>query len=175
VDPAPFFLRRGEHLAQRRPKTKCAVANGQFGGLLQAAALQIEQHLQRLGKIACRHALEREPRQQFLDRFRLAQMPRQDAGRERVLVIAEAAIAHARHLHGHRSNTGHDLAFRQEIVPHQACPPIFEPFPGKGVHEQSQFRLDRLFDQLARSIAEHVREWVGANSRWIGHLGDGDL
>jgi len=43
---------------------------------------------------------------------------------------------------------------------HQACPPVLEPITGKGVHQRGQFGMDRLFDQLARSIAQDVGEWV---------------
>ena len=58
---------------------------------------------------------------------------------------------------------------------HQACSSVLEPFPGKGVHERCKFRVDRLFDQLARSIAQDVIERVGCKTRWIGQLGDGSL
>jgi len=47
---------------------------------------------------------------------------------------------------------------------HQARPPVLKPFLGKRRHERGQLGVDRLFDQLARSIADDVREWVGANS-----------
>jgi hypothetical protein len=36
---------------------------------------------------------------------------------------------------------------------HQAGTTIFELFLGKGVHECGQLGMDRLFDQLARTIA----------------------
>ncbi|WP_160316338.1 hypothetical protein [Roseovarius tolerans] len=42
---------------------------------------------------------------------------------------------------------------------HQTCASIPEPLPGKGVHERSQFRLDRLFGQLAHATAKIVGEW----------------
>ena len=48
---------------------------------------------------------------------------------------------------------------------HQAGPPVLEPFPGKGVHERGQFRVDRLFDQLARSIAQDVSESYAG--KWV--------
>jgi hypothetical protein len=36
---------------------------------------------------------------------------------------------------------------------HQARAAVLEPLPGKSGHERGQFRVDRLFDQLARTIA----------------------
>ena len=45
MEPAPLLLRRSEHLAQGRPEAERAVADGQLGIVLQAAALEIEQHL----------------------------------------------------------------------------------------------------------------------------------
>jgi hypothetical protein len=81
-------------------------------------------------------------------------------GREGDLVVASGSIRHARHLHQHRTNADHHLAFRQVTMAHQACPPVLEPFTGKGVHQRGQFGINRLFDQLARSIAQDVSEWV---------------
>ncbi|SUZ32956.1 hypothetical protein ROE7235_02722 [Roseibaca ekhonensis] len=49
-------------------------------------------------------------------------------------------------------------------MPHQACPTVLELVPGKGVHKRGQLGVDRLFDQLARSIAQDVGEWIGARS-----------
>jgi len=43
---------------------------------------------------------------------------------------------------------------------HQACPPVLELFLGKGRHKRGHLGVDRLFDQLARSIAQDVGEWV---------------
>lgn len=51
--------------------------------------------------------------------------------------------------------------------------PALEPLRGKGSDEHGKFRVDRLFDQIARSIAQIVSERVGAKSRWIEQLGDG--
>ena len=58
---------------------------------------------------------------------------------------------------------------------HQARTPILKLFLGKGGHERGQLGVDRLFNQLARAIAENVGECIGAKSRWIGELGDGIL
>ena len=44
---------------------------------------------------------------------------------------------------------------------HEACPTLLELVPGKGVHKRGQLGVDRLFDQLARSIAQDVGEWIG--------------
>jgi hypothetical protein len=52
---------------------------------------------------------------------------------------------------------------------------VLEPFPGKGGHDRGQLGVDRLFDQLARAIAEEVSERVGCKTRWVGQLGDGSL
>ena len=57
----------------------------------------------------------------------------------------------------------------------QARAPIFESLPGKRAHKRGQFRVDRLLDQLARSIAQDARERVGCKTRWIGQFGDGSL
>jgi hypothetical protein len=56
---------------------------------------------------------------------------------------------------------------------HQPRAAVFELVPGKRGHQRGQFRVDRLFDQLARAVAKDGRERVGAKSRWIGQLGDG--
>jgi len=48
---------------------------------------------------------------------------------------------------------------------HQTCPSVAEPLPEKGVHERSQFRLDRLLGQLARAIAKVVGEWGGCRRK----------
>ncbi|KUP93081.1 hypothetical protein TRIHO_19870 [Tritonibacter horizontis] len=87
-----------------------------------------------------------------------------DGTRESDLVFASTPIPHAWHLHGHRTNAGHHLAFGQMTVSDQACPPVLELVPGEGVHERGQLGVDRLFDQLARSIAQNVGERVGAKS-----------
>ena len=110
-----------------------------------------------------------------LELFRFAHIARQDAGRASDLVFPCTPISHTRCLHKHRTNAGHHLALRQVTMAHQACPPLVELLPAKGVHERGQFRVDRLFDQLARSIAEDVSKWVGGKSRWIGQLSNGIL
>jgi len=58
---------------------------------------------------------------------------------------------------------------------HQTCPPVLEPFLGKDAHQRGQFGMDRLFDQLAGSVAQDVSERVGCKTRWIGQLCDGGL
>ena len=35
----------------------------------------------------------------------------------------------------------------------------------------AQFRVNRLFDQLARAVTKDGRKRVGTKSRWIGQLG----
>ena len=52
----------------------------------------------------------------------------------------------------------------------QTRPPVLKRFFGKGRHQRGQFGVNRLFDQLARTIADDIREWVDAKSRWIGEL-----
>jgi len=42
-----------------------------------------------------------------------------------------------------------------------ARPPVLELGLGKGGHQGGQFRVDRLFDQLASPIAQDVGEGVG--------------
>ncbi|NHQ74968.1 hypothetical protein HAT86_10900 [Roseovarius gahaiensis] len=41
------------------------------------------------------------------------------------------------------------------------CNTIFERFPRKASHEPVQFGLDRLFDQLRRSVAQNIGKSVG--------------
>jgi len=45
VNPAALLLRRGKHLAQRRPEPESPIPDGQLGVLFQAAPLEIEQQL----------------------------------------------------------------------------------------------------------------------------------
>ncbi|MBS1303256.1 hypothetical protein GZH79_13140 [Loktanella sp. SALINAS62] len=40
----------------------------------------------------------------------------------------------------------------------KTCPTVLKLFVRKG-RERGQLGMDRLFDQLARTIAENVREW----------------
>jgi transposase-like protein len=63
-----------------------------------------------------------KPWQELLDRFRLAQIVGQDAGREGNLVFNRAPIPHARHRH--RTNAGHHLALRQVTMTNQTRPPV---------------------------------------------------
>ena len=112
----------------------------------ETLGIRAQQRFKRLGEIARRHALEVKPPQQVFDRFRFAQIPRQDAGHEGDLVVASTPIPHARHLHGHRTNAGHDLALRQVTMTDQACPPILKPFSGKRGHQRGRLGVDRLFD-----------------------------
>jgi len=55
----------------------------------------------------------------------------------------------------------------------KTCPTILKFFVAKSRHERGKLGVDRLFDQLARAIADDIRERVRAKSAWIGQLGDG--
>ena len=79
----------------------------------QAPGVRTQQGLQGFREVARGHALEVKPRQNFLDRPGLAQMARQDAGREGDPVRPGRAIPHARHLHRHRPHARQHVAFRQ--------------------------------------------------------------
>ena len=159
-----FFEARNGRLRGFRWKDwadyKSCLPSAAITGFDQAFGIRTQQRLERLGEIARGHALDIKLRQQFLNGLRLAQIPRQDAGREGDLVLVSAPIPHAWHLHGHQTNAGHYLPFWQMTMANQACPAIFERLPGIGVHEHGQLCMVRLFDQLARAIPQDVCEWV---------------
>ena len=151
----------------------------------KALGIGPQQGRQRLAEIARGHALEVEPgRSAFpsdrwqemphlLDRFRAAQVARQDPGREGDPVLARLAVPHARHLHGHRADPGQDLALRKMTMAHQPGPSVLELMVGEGRQQRGQFRLDCLLDQLARAVPDDLGQRVRRKSQWIGQMGDG--
>ena len=109
----------------------------------------------------------------LLDRLRLAQIPRQDAGRESDLVGARLAIPHTRHLHGNRADTGQDFALWKVAMTDQPRPSVLELMVCERGQQRDQLRLDRLLDQLACPASDDVGQRVRQNPGWIRQLGDG--
>ena len=60
-----------------------------------------------------------KPGQQFFDGFGFAQIGRKGCRSEPGFLGGVAPVPHARHLDRHRTDPGHDLAFRQMPVAHQ--------------------------------------------------------
>jgi hypothetical protein len=69
-------------------------------GCGQTGGVGAKQRGQGFLKVPRRNALEIKPGQQFLDRFRLAQIRRQDGGGEPDRLGAGRPVAHSRNLHG---------------------------------------------------------------------------
>ena len=74
-----------------------------------------------------------------------------------------------------RTDPGQDFALRQMSVPHQPGPAVIEPFLSERGEERCQLGLNRLFDQLARTLPDEVRQWIRRKPRWIGQRADGSL
>ncbi len=102
--------------------------------------MRTQQGRQGLAEIAGGDALQTKPRQRLLDRLRLAQIPRQDAGREGDPVLTRPAVADARDICGDRTDPGRDFALGHMSVSHQPGPAAAllhksangqsSPFPG---------------------------------------------
>ena len=67
-------------------------------------------------------------------------------------------VAHARLAYRDTADTGHDLPLRQIAVAHHAQQPGFGLEIGILVQELGNLRFDRLRQQGARPVAQHISE-----------------
>jgi hypothetical protein len=75
---------------------------------------------------------------------------------------------------GNRADPGHHFTLWQVAMTHKSRATVLELLIGeKRRHQRGQFRLDRLFDQFARAVANDLGERIRRNPGWIGQLGDG--
>ena len=58
---------------------------------------------------------------------------------------------------------------------HKPRPPVFELCLRERGHERRQFRVNRLFDQLARAIPDDIDQRIRSESGWIRQMGNGIL
>ena len=139
----------------------------------QARRILAEQGSKRLLEIAGRDALQVKDRDQHLQAAGAPRVGRQDRGREADApgIIGSATVAHARLAHADRADAGHHLAFRQVPVTNHAA----QASSGLQIdmlgEEFRHLGLDRLGQQGARSVAQHLGERVGERP-WLKQLDD---
>ena len=124
-------------------------------------------------KIPGRNALEIQPGQKLLHRFRLAQPGRRDGGGEPGLLRSRGAVAHPGSLHRHRANPRHQLALGQMTVPDKPRPAVLGLLARMGGEPRGQLRLHSPLDRTTRTGPQDLGQRVRRKSRWIGQLRDG--
>src|SRR4051794_16721740 len=137
----------------------------------QARRILAEQGGKRLREVAGRDALQVEDRDQHLQAARAPRVGRQDRGCEADApgIAGSATVAYPRLAHADRADAGHHLAFRQVPVTNHAA----QAGGGLQIHmlgkEFGHLGLNRLRQQGARSVTQHLGERVGERS-WLKQL-----
>jgi hypothetical protein len=127
-----------------------------------------KQRSERLGEVAARDALQVQPGQEFLERAGPAQVARQDRRGEPDPGVGgrRTAIAHPRLTDYDRPDPGLDLPLRQEPVAHQAPAAGIVDQLGMAREERLDLGLDRLGQQRARPVPQHLGQRILPSIVW---------
>ena len=81
-----------------------------------------------------------------------------------ILLIAVTAIADTRHLHRHGTDARQHIALGQMTVADETGKTVFGPIFGMRGEQRLQLCFDSLLQQLARTVANEIRERIGGRS-----------
>src|SRR5258706_15005535 len=115
-----------------------------------------------------------EDRDQHLEALRSPRVRRQDRGREAdaVGIIGGCTpVANARLAHGHGTDAGHHLALGQAPMADNALAPVLGLEIGMLGKKIGDLGLDRLGQQRACAVAQHLSEWI-LECSWLNQPGD---
>ena len=120
----------------------------------QPAGVLAEQRAERHLEVTGGDALQIEDRDQHFEALSAPRVRRHNGRAEpNSFTAGGLPVAHPRLAHGHRSDAGHDLAFGQMPVTHDALVARLGLEIGMPPQEVSDFRLDGLREQGTRPVA----------------------